>query len=91
MASQAFVFFAAGFETSSTAMTNGLYELALNQKIQDRLREEIDEYYVKYAGNLTYENIKEMNYLDKVFKGISFEKKNWNSGSHERTSIFSET
>ncbi|XP_077269211.1 putative cytochrome P450 6a14 isoform X1 [Temnothorax americanus] len=68
--SQAFAFFAGGFETSSTAMANAFYELALNQKIQDRLRDEIDQEYIKLAGNLTYTNIKEMNYLDKVFKEV---------------------
>ncbi|XP_018315645.1 probable cytochrome P450 6a14 [Mycetomoellerius zeteki] len=68
--SQAFVFFVAGYETSSTTMANTLYELALNQKIQDRLREEIDEEYTKHDGNLTYDIIKKMNYLDKVFKEI---------------------
>lgn len=66
----------AGFDTSSTAMTNTLYEMALNKNIQDKLREEIDQQYTKYGSNLTYENIKEMNYLDKVFKGMSFLKKN---------------
>ncbi|KAL0124317.1 hypothetical protein PUN28_006273 [Cardiocondyla obscurior] len=75
LAAQAFVFFVAGFETSSTTMSNALYELALNQKVQDNLREEIDEAYVKYNGDLKYENIKKMNYLDKVFKGTSSAKK----------------
>lgn len=69
LAAQAYVFFIAGFETSSTAMSHALYELALNQQVQDKLREEIDEEYVK-CGNVMYDNIKEMNYLDKVFKGI---------------------
>ncbi|XP_011638498.1 probable cytochrome P450 6a14 [Pogonomyrmex barbatus] len=68
LVSQAFLFFSAGFETSSTAMTNAFYELALNQKIQDRLREEINQSFAKYGNNLSYENIKEMIYLDKVFK-----------------------
>jgi len=40
------------------------------------VREEINKEYTKRGGNLTYENIKELNYLDKVFKGTSFEKKN---------------
>lgn len=70
IASQAFIFFAAGYETSSTAMTNTLYELALHQKVQDRLRKEINEEYTKYGGSLTYENVQKMNYLDKVFKEI---------------------
>ncbi|XP_071646284.1 cytochrome P450 6A1-like isoform X1 [Temnothorax longispinosus] len=68
IAAQAFVFFIAGFKTSSTTISHALYELALNQKIQDNLREEIEEVYIKYNGDLTYENIKKMNYLDKVFK-----------------------
>lgn len=78
IASQAFVFFAAGYETSSTAMTNTLYELALNQKVQDTLREEIDHEYTKHGGNLTYDNIKKMYYLDMVFKGMLCSKKKLN-------------
>ncbi|XP_011631427.2 probable cytochrome P450 6a14, partial [Pogonomyrmex barbatus] len=68
IASQAFVFFLAGFETSSTTMSNALYELALNPKIQDKLRAEIDECYAKHGERLTYDNIKQLDYLDKVFK-----------------------
>ncbi|EFN64016.1 Cytochrome P450 6A1 [Camponotus floridanus] len=68
IAAQAFIFFFAGFETSSTTMSNTLYELALNQQIQDKLREEINQAYTKHGSNLSYENVKEMNYLDKVFK-----------------------
>nr|AIC33176.1 CYP6A1 [Solenopsis invicta]QRY28578.1 cytochrome P450 CYP6AS160 [Solenopsis invicta] len=68
IASQAFVFFLAGFETSSTTISHALYELALNEKIQDNLREEINEVYAKYGEDFSYDNIKEMKYLDKVFK-----------------------
>lgn len=72
LAAQAFVFFAAGFETSSTTISNALYELAQNQSIQDMLREEINEMYneKKDGEDVTYDNIKKMNYLDKIFKGM---------------------
>lgn len=68
IASQAFVFFVAGFETSSSTISHALYELAQNQEIQDKLREEIREVYEKH-GELTYDVIKNMKYLDKVLKG----------------------
>ena len=51
-------------------MSNALYELALNPKIQKKLREEINEHYKKHNGELNYEHIKDMEYLDKVFKGM---------------------
>lgn len=69
IASQAFVFFLAGFETSSTTMSHALYELAQNHKVQDRLREEIEQEYGRNGGTFTYDNVKQMDYLDKVFKG----------------------
>lgn len=75
IASQAFIFFLAGFETSSTTMTNALYELAQNHKIQDTLREEINHEYARNGDILTYDNIKKMDYLDKVFKGMFFREK----------------
>ncbi|KAH8316439.1 hypothetical protein KR067_008043, partial [Drosophila pandora] len=70
MAAQAFVFFVAGFETSSSTMGFCLYELALQPDIQDRVREEIQseivEVFERYNQELTYESFKEMPYLDKV-------------------------
>ncbi|XP_020287841.1 cytochrome P450 6B2-like [Pseudomyrmex gracilis] len=68
LVAQAYVFFVAGFDTSSITMCNVLYELALHPKVQDKLREEVNEMYKKYGSSLTYDNVKEMQYLDKVFK-----------------------
>ena len=70
LTAQAVVFFIAGFETSSSTIAFGLYELAQNQEIQDKLREEIRNVHEKNKGVLTYTDVKEMKYLDKVFKGI---------------------
>jgi len=69
IAAQAFVFFVAGFETTSTTMTFCLYELARNPDIQERVRNEIDTVLERHGGNITYEAISEMEYLDKVVSG----------------------
>ncbi|XP_049816077.1 cytochrome P450 6k1-like [Schistocerca nitens] len=66
VAAQCILFYAAGFETSSTTMSFALYELALNPDVQKRLHEEVDATLKENAGQLTYEAISEMKYLDKV-------------------------
>ncbi|KAF2894152.1 hypothetical protein ILUMI_12021, partial [Ignelater luminosus] len=66
IAAQAFVFFLAGFETSSSTMAFCLYELALNSEVQDNLREEISKTFERYNQNITYEGVMEMKYLDQV-------------------------
>ncbi|XP_075165034.1 cytochrome P450 6a9-like [Haematobia irritans] len=65
MAAQVFVFFIAGFETSSSTMGFTLYELAQNQDIQQKMREEINEVF-DAEGKVTYEAIHKLPYLGQV-------------------------
>lgn len=67
--SESLLMYAAGFETSSSVSTFVMYELAHNQEIQDKLRNEINSTIEKENGNITYESIIRMEYLDKVVKG----------------------
>lgn len=69
LAAQAYMFFVAGFGTSSSAMTFCLYELALNQELQHRLRREINDTLSKYDNKLTYEAVQDMTYLGQVLDG----------------------
>ncbi|XP_068144876.1 probable cytochrome P450 6w1 [Drosophila tropicalis] len=65
LVAQAAVFQLAGYETSSSTMTLALYELALNEEMQDRLRQEISDYFGE-ENLVEYEKIQEMPYLTKV-------------------------
>lgn len=67
--SQAVVFLAAGFETSSSTQTFALYELAKNLECQSKLRTEIREVLAKHNNNVTYDAVMEMKYLEKVIDG----------------------
>lgn len=66
---QCFLFFIAGFDTSSTAMTFALYELAKNPEIQERLRDEIHKVLAENDGKITYDGLMKMSFLDKVLNG----------------------
>lgn len=69
LASQSFLFYLAGFETSATTLSFAAFELAQNQEIQARLRHEIVEVLKKNGGDVEYETIGEMIFLDQVVKG----------------------
>ncbi|GJQ84315.1 Cyp6a9 [Trypoxylus dichotomus] len=66
IAGQAFVFFLAGFETSSSTLSSCFYELALHEDVQLKLREEIDGVLEKHGGELCYDAIAELKYMDMV-------------------------
>jgi cytochrome P450 family 6 len=70
---QAFFFLIAGYETSATTLSYALYELALQPEIQHRLRAEIMRVLNKHSGELTYDGIQEMTYLDMVVSGQRIE------------------
>lgn len=69
IAANCFIFFNAGFETSSSTATFALYHLALNLNIQEKVRVEIKAVVGKESGKITYEGIKEMKYLQMVVDG----------------------
>jgi cytochrome P450 len=50
-------------------MSFALYELALHPHIQRRLRTEITQVLRKHSGELTYDGMQDMSYLDMVVSG----------------------
>lgn len=62
-------FFGDGYETSSTVLSFALFELALNPDVQEKLRREILTKIEENKGELTYELIMEMEYLDACLSG----------------------
>lgn len=68
MTAQIFVFFFAGFDSSSTTMSFVVHEVGVNPDVQRKLREEIDRVVKLTSGKPTYEIINSMPYLDAVFK-----------------------
>ncbi|CAH1101565.1 unnamed protein product [Psylliodes chrysocephalus] len=63
---QSFIFYIAGFETSSSSTNFAIFEIARHQSIQDKLRQEINLVLNKYDNHITYEAVQEMVYLDQV-------------------------
>jgi cytochrome P450 family 6 len=54
-------------------MSYALYELALHPEIQNRLRAEIMQVLNKHNGQLTYDGIQEMDYLEMFISGEGIE------------------
>ncbi|KAF5308069.1 hypothetical protein FQR65_LT06444 [Abscondita terminalis] len=63
---QALLFFFGGFETMSTLFAYIAYELAINPDVQNKLQKEVDEVYEKLGGDVTYEALTNMKYMDCV-------------------------
>lgn len=50
-------------------MMYALFELAKNQDIQEKVRQEMDRVIAKHDGKITYDSFQEMEYLDQVVSG----------------------
>lgn len=72
IAAQAYIFFLAGFDTSSSTMTFTLYELARHLDVQEKARDEINRVLQKYNGDLCYDAIMEMKYVNQIIQGFLF-------------------
>lgn len=70
MTAQSFVFWIAGFETSSSTATFCLYFLSMYQETQEKLRKEIQSTLAKHDNQITYEAMMEMKYLQMVIDGM---------------------
>lgn len=70
MAAQSFSFVNDGYSTSSATMTFCLYELAKKPLIQQRVSDEIRTTLEKYNGQLNYDALSEMKYLDSCIDGM---------------------
>ncbi|XP_031341176.1 cytochrome P450 9e2-like [Photinus pyralis] len=60
------VFLIAGFETVAYTLTFAAYELAINPEVQKKVCNEIEETLNKYDGELTFDAINSMNYIENV-------------------------
>ncbi|GFS49391.1 cytochrome P450 3A8, partial [Nephila pilipes] len=66
LVAQCVIFFLAGYDTTASTLSFVTYQLALNQDVQDKLREEVDETLSANDGKLTYDAVQNMKYLDNV-------------------------
>lgn len=69
VAASAFSYFIGGFHNNATALTITLYQLAVNPLIQSKLRKEIFSVLEKHDGQLSYDSLQEMPYLEMVING----------------------
>lgn len=63
---QVFIFFLAGFDTSSRLMCFTSHVLSHHPDIQDRLRQEVDHILEQEQGIISYETLTRMKYMDMV-------------------------
>lgn len=68
IAGQAFVFYVGGYETSATTVAILMYYLAMYPEVQEKIIEEVDRVTAEHGGEITYDCLQDMKYLEKAFK-----------------------
>lgn len=68
-AAQVFLFYLGGFDTSASVAAYTVFETARHPRVLALLLREIDETLLRNGGELTYECIGEMKYLELCLKG----------------------
>ncbi|XP_055947766.1 cytochrome P450 3A8-like [Argiope bruennichi] len=66
LVAQCMTFFVAGYPTSTSTLSYTSYLLALHPEIQEKLRQEVDKTLLENEGELNYEIVHSMKYLDCV-------------------------
>nr|XP_050868693.1 cytochrome P450 6a2-like isoform X2 [Vespula vulgaris] len=66
LAAHAISFFGDGYETSSATLSFICFELSVHCEIQEKVRKEVRDVLAKHQGEITYDSLKEMTYLDQV-------------------------
>ncbi|XP_001989584.2 probable cytochrome P450 6d5 [Drosophila grimshawi] len=64
IAAQMFLFFIAGYETTASTAAFTLYELSQNPDVLAKLMDDINQTLAKHNGELNYESIQDMKYLE---------------------------
>lgn len=68
IAASVFVFYIAGSESSSSTVAYTMYELTQNVELMKRAQKDIEETLEKFNGEITYESINEMKFIDLCVK-----------------------
>ncbi|XP_071447823.1 probable cytochrome P450 6a17 [Hetaerina americana] len=66
LTAQCFIFYVGGFETSATTLSFALFELSRDLAVQRKLLDEVDRVLGESEGEITYEGLAKMHYMDCV-------------------------
>jgi len=72
IAANCVLFILGGFDTTQSLLLYAAYAMALNPEKQEKLRNEVDRIFEECDGELTYDAINKMEYLDMVINGETF-------------------